>query len=85
MSGGFILERNNLNIVELIKPDDPQYFTLSSEEIYDRHHYRVVSKTGDTVIVDNWEDANIIWWNKKALLSHIDVLDKSKPKSKGFS
>ena len=70
--------------MELIKPDDPQYFTLSSEELYDRHHYRVVSKTGDTVVVDNWEDVNIIWWNKKSLLSHIEVLDKPKPKSKGF-
>ena len=70
--------------MELIKPEDAQYFTETSVELYDRHHYRVVSKTGDTVIVDNWADVNMIWWNKKALLSHVDVLDKPKPKGGGF-
>jgi hypothetical protein len=67
----------------LIERTDPQYFTLSSDELYDRHHYRVVSKTGDTVVMENWEDAALMWWNQKAFLSHIDVLDKPQSK-KGF-
>ena len=70
----------------LIETTDPRYFTVSSDGLYDRHHYRVVSKNGDTTIVNNWEDAAIIWWNKKAFLSHIDVLDKPKPRNvKGFA
>ena len=71
--------------MELIKPEDPQYFTLSSDEPYDRHHYKVTSKSGDIITVDNWEDLRTIWWNKKAFLSHVEVIDKPKAKqSRGF-
>ena len=71
--------------MELIKPDDPQYFTLSSEELYDRHHYKVISKLGETITVDNWEDLRTIWWNKKNFLSHVEVIDKPKTRqSRGF-
>ena len=65
----------------LIETTDPRYFTVSSDKLYDRHHYRVVDKNGNTTVVDNWQDAACIWWNKKAFLSHIEVLDK--PQSKG--
>ena len=65
----------------LIETTDPRYFTVSSDKLYDRHHYRVVDKNGDTTVVDNWQDAACIWWNKKVFLSHIEVLDK--PQSKG--
>ena len=68
----------------LIETTDSRYFTVSSDELYDRHHYKVVSKNGDTTIVNNWEDAAIIWWNKKMFLSHIEVLDKPQLK-KGFA
>jgi|TARA_B100000900_G_scaffold255035_1_gene217299 hypothetical protein len=71
--------------MDLIKPEDPQYFTHTSDDIYDRHHYRIISNSGDIIIVDNWEDARVVWWEKKKFLSHIDVLDKPKLKSKGFS
>ena len=66
----------------LIKPSDPQYFTETSDELYDRHTYKIVSKTGETINVDNWLQAREIWWNKKAFLSHVEVLDVKK--SKGF-
>tara|TARA_R100000479_G_scaffold126221_1_gene65613 strand:+ start:89 stop:343 length:255 start_codon:yes stop_codon:yes gene_type:complete len=69
--------------MELIKPDDPQYFEQSSYDDYDRHHYRVVSKNGESIVVDDYMMAREIWWNKKMFLSHIEVLDKKK-KSKGF-
>jgi len=62
----------------LIEKTDPQYFEVTSNKLYDRHHYKVFSKTGDHVLVDNWQDAAIIWWNKKAFLSHIEVIDKTK-------
>ena len=66
--------------MELIKPTDPQYFKLSSEEPYDRHHYKVVDKSGDSIIVESWEEANVIWWHKKMFLSHIEVLDQKEVK-----
>ncbi len=66
----------------LIEPSDPRYFTETSGESYDRHTYKIVSKTGETINVDNWLQAREIWWNRKAFLSHVEVLDIKK--SKGF-
>ncbi len=62
-------------MVALIEKSDPRYFLQTSNNMYDRHHYKVVTKTGDETVVDNWEDAAYIWWNKKKILSHIEVLD----------
>lgn len=62
-------------MVALIEKSDPRYFSQTSNKMYDRHHYKVVTKTGDATVVDNWEDAAHIWWNKKKILSHIEVLD----------
>ena len=42
----------------------------------------IVSKSGETIHVDNWMQVREIWWNKKQFLSHIEVLDVKK--SKGF-
>ena len=68
----------------LIEKTDPQYFEVTSDKLYDRHHYKVFSKTGDHVVVDNWQDAAIIWWNKKAFEKPVvEVIDKPQPK-KGF-
>jgi len=66
----------------LIEPSDPQYFTETSDELYDRHIYKIVSKTGEIINVDNWMQAREIWWNKKQFLSHVEVLDAKQ--SKGF-
>ena len=72
--------------MELIKPEDPQYFTHTSDDLYDRHHYKIVSNSGETITVDNWEDARVVWWNKKTFLSHVEVVDKpTKEESKGLS
>ena len=70
-------------MTQLISPDDPQFFEVSSEGLYDRHDYRIVSKTGESVVVDNWETAQLTWFQKGIFLSHIEVLDK-KQESKGF-
>ena len=59
----------------LIEPSDPQYFTETSGELYDRHTYKIVSKSGDTIKVNNWMEVREIWWNKKQFLSHVEVLD----------
>ena len=72
--------------MELIKPDAPQYFEQSSYEDYDRHHYKVVDKNGDSIVVDDYMKAHEIWWNRKVFLSHSEVIDKKpvKENSKGF-
>ena len=59
---------------DLIKPSDPQYFTQTSDDPYDLHKYKVISKTVDEVTVDDWESAQLIWWNSKSFLSHIEVI-----------
>ena len=40
--------------MELIRPDDPQYFEQSSYEDYDRHHYKVVGKNGESIVVEDY-------------------------------
>ena len=70
-------------MTQLISPDDPQFFEVSSEGLYNRHDYKIVSKTGESIVVDNWETAQLTWFQKTAFLSHIEVLDK-KQESKGF-
>ena len=73
--------------MELIRPDDDQYFEQTCYKDYDRHRYKVVSKNGESVVVGDYMMAQEIWWNKKMFLSHIEVLDvkvKPKTKTKGF-
>ena len=69
--------------MELIAKDDPQYFCHTSDGLYDRHHYRVVSKTGASVDVESYDEVREIWWNQKHVLSHIEVID-CKSKGGGF-
>ena len=56
-------------------------FKQTSDGLYDRHDYKIVSKTGESSVVDNWESVRLIWFHSGGLLSHIEVLDK---KAKGF-
>jgi len=69
--------------MELIEPTDPQYFEQTSDELYDRHDYKVFKTTGKFVLVDSWEMVYSLWWNSPPkFLSHIEVVDKKK--SGGF-
>ena len=62
--------------MKLIDKSDPRYFTESSKEPYIRHRYKLVDAYGDFVILYNWEDAQLMWWNTPSqFLSHIEVLD----------
>ena len=71
-------------MTQLIDPSDPRYFQQTSDEPYDRHRYKVIDNHGDSVIVESWEKAHLVWWNTPSqLLSHIEVLDKPQ-KTKGF-
>lgn len=66
----------------LIEPSDPQYFTETSDELYDRHTYKVIEKSGKSMVVDNWMEVREMWWNRKVFLSHVEVIDPIQ--SKGF-
>ena len=69
--------------METIKPEDPQYFTETSDGLYDRHDYKIIGKNGESIVVDNWQTVQEVWWNRSAFLSHIEVLDQ-KNNGKGF-
>ena len=61
-----------------------QTFKQTCDKPYLRHDYKLVYENGREVIFDNYEDAQLLWWNRSGnFLSHIEVLDK-KQKSKGF-
>ena len=62
-----------------------QTFTQTSDGLYDRHHYKIIAKNGDTIVVDNWAQAHEIWWNKGPILDRIEVLDKDNPPHKARS
>jgi hypothetical protein len=72
--------------MELIKKTDPQYFEQSSYEPYDRHKYKLTFQDGHSMILDSYEQVQILWFenlrNWKGVI--IDVLDKDKEK-KGFA
>jgi hypothetical protein len=63
----------------------PLFFTQTSNDSYDRHEYRIVSKAGESVVVNDYMVAQATWFEKNAFLSHIVILDKKKKKQKkGF-
>ena len=73
-------------MTELIKKDDPRYFSQTSDKPYDRHHYKIVSQT-KTIVVESWDEVQEYWWNNShspTFDAVVHVLDKPKPKSKGF-
>ena len=65
----------------LIEKSDPRYFSQTSDGNYHRHDYKIVTNFGDSIVVDNWQDVKMIWFQKGPFLSHVEVLDK---KAKGF-
>ena len=70
--------------MQLIAKDDPRYFSQTSDEPYDRHHYKIVCQT-KSFVVESWEEVQEYWWNNREFTeSIIEVLDKPKSKSKGF-
>jgi len=71
-------------MTELIKKNDPRYFSETSSESYDRHYYKLVYDNKE-IVVKTWEEVKEYWWNTKSFNPPvIHVLDKPKKKSKGF-
>ncbi len=62
--------------MSLIERNDPRYFTVTSEESYGRHTYRIHLVNGDHVDFDNYEEIQMTWFrNPSRFLSHVEVLD----------
>lgn len=63
-------------------------FTQTSDLPYNRHNYKLFFKNGKIMEFDNWEDAQVYWfqWSSTDQLDLFEVLDqkKTKTKSKGF-
>ena len=72
-------------MTKLIEKDDPRYFSDTSGEPYDRHHYKIVCQN-KSFVVESWDEVQEYWWNRTNLFvpAVIEVIDKPKPKSKGF-
>lgn len=69
--------------MELIKPNDPQYFTQTSNESYDRHRYELVFVNGQSEQYDSWESVRGRWFEvSPKLVSHVNVLDLKQKKKK---
>lgn len=58
-------------------------FTQTSDGLYDRHDYRIVSNDNTSIILNNYSDAFLVWRSTPiGTLSHIEVLDKTNKKDK---
>ena len=76
-------------MTKLIEKDDPQWFAQTSNELYDRHHYKIVCQN-KSFVVESWDEVQEYWWNNCHLPTFdavVHVIDKPKirKKSKGFA
>ena len=72
--------------VKLIEKDDSLFHEQTNTKPYDRHHYLIVCSTG-SFVVESWQEVQEYWWNNcnsPSFNAVVHVLDKPKPKSKGF-
>ena len=71
-------------MTKLISSNDPRYFSQTSDAPYDRHHYKIVCQD-KSFVVESWDEVQEYWWNRRGFNPPvIEVIDKPKPKSKGF-
>jgi hypothetical protein len=75
-------------MTKLIAKNDPQFFEQTSDKPYDRHHYKIVCNT-KSFVVESWQEVQEYWWNNCRSPffqgTFIEIIDKPKPKSKGFN
>jgi hypothetical protein len=73
-------------MTNLIEKNDPRYFSQTSDKLYDRHNYKIVSSS-KTFIVESWQEVQEWWWNNCNSLNFdavVHVVNKPRKKSKGF-
>lgn len=61
-------------------------FTQTSDELYDRHEYKIVLNNGKSLVVESYEEVHEIWRQLPEYIDAcIEVLDKKqKTLKKGF-
>ena len=74
-------------MTNLIEKSDPQFFEQTSNKSYDRNNYKIVCRS-KSFVVESWEEVQEWWWNNCRSPffegTVVEVIDKPKPKSKGF-
>ena len=74
-------------MTNLIERSDPQFFEQTSNKSYDRNNYKIVCRS-KSFVVESWEEVQEWWWNNCRSPffegTVVEVIDKPKPKSKGF-
>ena len=76
-------------MTKLINKDDPQWFAQTSDEPYDRHHYKIVCPN-KSFVVESWDEVQEWWGNNcrspwfEGTVIHVIDKPKRKKKSKGF-
>jgi len=73
---------------DLIKRDDPRYFSQTCNKPYDRHHYKIVFTNGQSEVYEDYQVAHSKWFQSPGqFLSHMEVIDikKEKKAGKGFA
>ena len=53
-------------------------FTSTSPEDYDRHHYKLVLKSGKAIVLEDYESARNLWFQmcQSGQCDFVEVLDK---------
>ena len=51
-------------------------FTSTCDKDYDRHNYKLVLKNGKAILVEDYETARQYWYQYRAQLETVEVLDK---------
>ena len=71
--------------MDLIQPNDPQYFTETSSESYDRHNYRIEFNEGkNSLEFEDYEQLRAYWFEcaRNWKDCKVIVLDKKQNKKK---
>jgi hypothetical protein len=62
----------------------PHFFTLTSENPYNRHRYKIFCVDGSVKVVDDYMQVIEAWWNYHQYCDHVEVID-AKTKGGGFA
>lgn len=62
----------------------PQFFTNTSDGLYDRHRYKIRCTDNSVKIVDDYQQVYEAWWNFSEYCVSVDVID-AKTKGGGFA
>ena len=73
-------------MTQLINPTDPQYFSQTSDGLYDRHVYKLIVPEHKPVVIEDYEILRAVWFEKCRLFKGctVEILDVKPKRNKGF-